>query len=162
MYTGRAVYYEPSLDPALELSLAGLEPFAKGAKRHCYVHPNDTGLCIKVPARASDERCLVEQRMDLEDYVSLKRFGSRTVFERIPVIEGVVGTDMGIGIVMRLYRDADGGISRNLRDLMRERGLTPCLVEAINELKLWLREQRLLTRDTGPHNVVAVRLAGDQ
>ena len=151
--------YELFPDPAPTLSLAGLEPFAKGTKRHCYVHPDDTDLCIKVPARANDERCLIEHQMDLEDYRMLKQLGSDAVFERIPAIEGVVGTDKGIGIVVRLYRDADHAISQKLSAHIVARGMTPPLVDAIDELKLWLGRHRLLTRDTGPHNVVAVDLS---
>ena len=40
--------------------------------------------------------------------------------------------------------------------------MSPTLVEAIDELKQWLKAQRLLTHDTGPHNVVAVRLGEDK
>ncbi len=144
------------------LSLTGLEPFAKGGKRHCYVHPDDDTLCVKVPADADDKRSHLEQSLDLEDYASLKKFGSNAVFDHIPEIRGVIDTDLGAGIVMHLYRDADGQIARNLSDLVKEKGLTPPLIEAIDELKQWLRKQRLLTRDAGPHNVLAVHLGGDK
>lgn len=146
------------VEPGPVLSLAGAEPFAKGGKRHCYVHPSNPDLCIKVVASASDARGDAEQQMDLEDYRTLRKRGSEGVFDRIPAIEGVVDTDLGPGIVMQLYRDADGRISRNLAEIIGKQGLTPSLRKAIDELKRWQREQRLLTRDTGPHNVVAVRL----
>ncbi|MXW91413.1 MAG: hypothetical protein F4114_00375 [Rhodospirillaceae bacterium] len=142
------------------LALSGLEPFAKGGKRHCYVHPADPGLCVKVVARADEPQCAVEQRQDIEDYAWLKRHRPEAIFERIPAFAGIVETDLGAGIVMQLYRDADGRISRNLTELLREHGLTPALDRAIDELKRWQREYRLLTRDTGPHNVVAVRSDG--
>lgn len=144
------------------LSLAGLEPFAKGGKRHCYVHPHDDRLCVKVPNHADNDLGRLEQRLDIEDYATLKKRGSRAVFEHIPEIESIVDTDLGVGIVMQLYRDADGRIARNLRDLIKEEGLRPALIEAIDELKQWQRSQRLLTRDTGPHNVLAVHLGGDK
>ena len=144
------------------LSLSGLEPFAKGGKRHCYVHPEDNTLCVKVPADADDRRSHLEQRLDLEDYASLRRWGSNAVFDHIPEIRGVVDTDLGTGIVMDLFRDADGRIARNLRDLVKEQGLIPPLIEAIDELKRWQRKQRLLTRDAGPHNVLAVYLGRDK
>ena len=144
------------------LSLAGAAPFAKGGKRHCYVHPDDPDLCVKVAARADDERCQREQRQDLEDYATLRMRGSAAVFERIPTIEGVVDTDLGEGIVMRLYRDADGRISQSLDDLLKSRGLVPPLAAAIRDWKKWMREQNLLTRDTGPHNLLAVRRGKDE
>ena len=143
------------------LVLSGTEPFARGGKRHCYVHPSDSALCVKVAARAGGEDCHAQQKLDLEDYALLKKRGSDSVFERIPEIAGVVDTDLGPGIVMQLYRDADGGISRRLAEVVRERGLTPALIRAIDDLKQWQRQQRLLTWDTGPHNVLAVHLGND-
>lgn len=143
------------------LVLSGREPFAKGGKRHCYAHPADPSLCVKVAARADGRDCHAQQRLDLEDYALLKARGREAVFERVPEIAGVADTDLGPGIVMQLYRDADGRISRKLADVVRERGLTPSLVRAIADLKAWQRKQRLLTRDTGPHNVLAVRLGDD-
>ena len=74
-----------------------------------------------------------------------------------PEIKGIVDTDLGIGIVMQLFRDADGAVSQNLGKLVRDRGLTPPLAKAIAELRRWLRTHRLFTQDTGPHNVIAVR-----
>ncbi len=65
-------------------------------------------------------------------------------------------------IVMRLYRDADGRISRPLAEIIKERGLTASFIGAIDELKRWQRKERLLTRDTGPHNVLAVHRGGDE
>ena len=150
---------EPSKSPLHSLALSGQEPFARGTKRHCYVHPDDPDLCVKVAARA-DADCLRQQRWDLEDCERLRARGADSVFDRIPAIVGVVDTDLGEGIVMRLYRDRDGRISRNLSQVIREHGLTPTLIQAINELKRWLRKERLITMDTAPYNVVAVRLGG--
>ena len=150
----------PSKLPARRLALAGCEPFAKGNRRHCYVHPDGPDLCVKVVADAGDERCLREQGRDLEGYRWLTACRSDSVFDRIPAIEGVVDTDLGEGIVMRPYRDRDGRISRNLAQVIGERGLTPSLIREIDALKRWLRKERLLTRDTAPYNVVAVR-SGD-
>ena len=143
----------------LALALSGREPFARGTKRHCYVHPDDPDLCVKVAVR-DDADCLRQQRWDLEDSRRLRARGADSVFDRIPAIEGVVDTDLGRGIVMRLCRDHDGRISRNLSQVIREHGLTPSLVRAIDGLKRWLRKERLLTMDTAPYNVVAVRLDG--
>ena len=149
----------PSAGPGL--SLAGLEPFARGGHRHCYVHPDDPDLCVKVPARPGDAGCHAAQRMDIEDYAWIKERGGAELFDRIPEIESVVETDRGEGIVMRLYRDPDGSISRPLNRLIAERGL-PGLLPAIDDWKRWVRRRRLLTRDTGPYNLVGVRLGPDE
>lgn len=142
------------------LSLAGLEPFARGGARHCYVHPDDPGLCVKVPA-SDDERCHTEQRLDIEDCTWIRKRGREELFDRIPEIESLVETDLGWGIVMPLYRDADGSISRPLNDLVVERGLAD-FVSAIDDWKRWVRRERLFTRDTGPHNLLAVHLGGKE
>ena len=142
------------------LSLAGLEPFARGGARHCYVHPDDPGMCVKVPA-GDDERSRKEQRQDIEDNTWIRKRGREELFDRIPEIEAVVETDRGLGIVMRLFRDADGSISRPLSDLVVERGLAD-FVSAIDDWKRWVRRQQLFTRDTGPHNLLAVHLGGEE
>ena len=152
----------PSPSSAFDpIVLSGSEPFARGGKRHCYVHPADSDLCVKVAARSDDPDCHAQQRLDIEDNALLKRRVGETVFDRIPEIAAVVDTGLGPGIVMPMYRDADGRISRSLADVIREQGLTSSLAHAIDDLKQWQRKQRLLTRDTGPHNVLAVYLGGD-
>ena len=143
------------------LILRGREPFARGTKRHCYVHPDDPALCVKVPARPGDPECRREQAADLEGYAALEKRGG-AVFDHIAAVEGVVDTDLGPGVVCALCRDADGSISATLADAARAQGLTPSLVRAIGELKAWLRAHRILTRDTGPSNMAAVRLAPDE
>ena len=146
--------------PALLLS--GLEPFAVGGKRRCFVHPGDAGLCVKVPLDGDDRIGHAEQRQDVESYALMQKRGLAAALDRIPAIKGVVETDLGLGVVSRMCRDADGQISRNLAELIRTRSLTPGLADAIGELKVWLRDHRLLIRDTGPHNIVAMRLGADE
>ena len=151
-----------SAHAAKAVLLSRLEPFAVGAKRRCFVHPDDPDLCIKVPLSADDGIAHVEQRRDVENYTLLKHRGLEAALDRIPAIKGVAETDLGAGVVSELCRDADGRISANLGKLVWTHGLTPALAEAVGELKTWLRDQRLLIRDTGPHNIVAVRRGPDE
>lgn len=134
----------PPLNP--KLFLEALEPFAKGGHRHCYVDPQDADPCVKVPARADDARCHAERQRELKDSASLMKRGSRASLDRISAIEGIVATDLGVGIVQRLCRDADGRISRNCADIIRGDDPTPCSIRAIDNLKQWLRDRRLTTR----------------
>lgn len=143
------------------LSFGDREPFARGSHRVCYAHPDDPDLCVKVPVLADSRRCMAEQRRDLQEQAVLRRSWPRAVFDRIPAIQGTVETDRGVGIVLPLYRDADGAISRPLARLIPEHGL-PAFVPAIDDWKGWLRRHRLITRDTAPYNVVAVRLAASE
>ena len=145
------------------LSLSKLKPFEEGSKRSCYVHPDNPNLCVKVVSgNSSDPKKLAEQRLEIEDFALLNQRNSSVLFERFPRNEGVVNTDLGQGIVNQLLRDFDGQISRNFGILICKDGLSLELKQAIVELKHWLRDQQCLTRDTGPHNMVAVRLAKDK
>ena len=57
-----------SADAAKAVLLSGLGPFAVGAKRRCFVHPDDLDLCIKMPLSADDGIAHEEQRRDVENY----------------------------------------------------------------------------------------------
>lgn len=158
---GAALPYGTGSPSSGPLVLSGLEPFAKGGYRHCYVHPDDADLCVKVVARAEDARCHDAQQREIADCTWLKKHWAGAMSDRIPAFEGLVETDRGVGIVMGLCRDFDGRISLDLARLIRERGLTPSLSRAVDELKQWLREQRLLICDSSPKNVIAVRIDDD-
>ena len=139
------------------LPLAGSEPFARGSHRDVYVHPHNPNLCVKVMARPKDRSCRKAHRRELRDWAWLQRWGRSAWFDRIPAIKGVAETDIGSGIVSQLYRDEDGRISRNLDRIIHEDGISPSLMQAVEELKEWLKQHQLPTWDTGPHNTVAVR-----
>ena len=132
-------------------------PFAAGGYRRCYIHPDDPDLCIKVALRPGDVGCDAEQQRDIWDSRALRKRGSETIFDHLAPVVAVVDTDLGVGIVQRLYRDADGTISRNCADLILEEGLTPPLATAIEVFKSWLRKESLPTRGLTPDNLVAVR-----
>lgn len=144
------------------LSLIKAQPFAKGSKRLVYVHPDNPDLCVKVPSRPDDPRCRKAQRRELRDWAWLQRWGRKAWFDRIPTIEGVVSTDLGEGIVSRLYRDEGGRIAPSMLQILRAEGLTPSLTQAIDEFEEWLRRHQLPTWDTGPHNIVAIRRRDDR
>lgn len=152
----------PRLRTAPKISLQGQDPFARGSNRLCYIHPDDPDMCVKVVADTTNDRCHAEQILDLEDFAALQLRGENAVFDRIPTIEYLVETELGVGIVMQLYRDADGQISRNLVEVIRERGMSRDLVNAIIALKAWLKEHRIRTRDVDARNIVAIDLGGGQ
>lgn len=142
--------------PLPSLSLSNLEPLAKGGYRHLYVHPDNPDLCVKVPRRTDDTQCHVEQERDIKDSRALSKLGSRTAFDHISPVVGVVETDLGTGIVQQLYRDEDGRIARSLADLILDHGLTPSLAAALDEFKRWLRKERLPPRGLTPENLIVV------
>lgn len=146
-----------------KILLAGHQPFAMGSKRNCYVHPYNHNLCIKVLSNTCNKHDgIAAQQLEIDDYSVLQRCERSTLFDRIPRFKGTADTDLGLGIVSQLLRDVDGEISQNLAKLLQKQGLTPDLIKAIDELKQWLHDQQLLTRDTGPHNIVAMRMANSK
>ncbi|MFP5409668.1 MAG: YrbL family protein [Gammaproteobacteria bacterium] len=125
--------------PVERLVLAGLEPFARGGGRDCFVHPRDPGLCVKV---AREGRSPEERRRQmpwwkrwrkpahkyddsLRDYRTLKALessGDAAIWQCLPRLHGWVETDRGRGLVTDLVRDADGSVSRSLLDYLRTHG----------------------------------------
>ena len=152
------------------LTLAGLEPFAIGGTRRCYVHPDDDQLCVKVlrPDRTARARLATatgwrrlkgrrgfdDQRKELKAYRQLERRGWRD-WRHVPLCHGAVQTDLGLGIVTALHRDWRGRFPPNLEQVLPG-GMTEPLAKAIDEFKKWLRRDLFLSRDLLPHNIIAV------
>lgn len=135
------------------LSLSGSEPFARGSYRNCFVHPDDPNRCVKVPIRQDDPQAMAEQKRDFRDSLLLRR--RKLTFDHMALVESRVATELGIGLVSRLCRDANGRISRNCGVIIPEQGLTPGLRAALRDLKEWLRDRRIPIRGLHPNNLVA-------
>lgn len=159
------------------LRLSDQEPFAQGGNRLCYVDPRDSERCVKVsrPGREAAAkrrlapglkgyRPLVYYDDNLREYATYRRiercFGEET-WRHLPRCYGLVRTDQGEGIVTDLVRDADGAISRSLKEQLRESGVDANFREAVGELKAYLERTGLPTRDLLLHNLVA-RRAGEE
>lgn len=155
------------------LTLTGLEPFAIGGTRRCYVHPENERLCVKVlrPDRTAAARLagasgwrrlkglrgFDDQRKEIKAYRQLLRqcAGAGTDWRHVPRYHGTVPTDQGVGVVTELHRNADGAFPLNLEQLLPS-GMTDALGAAIDEFKAWLRRTLFLSRDLLPHNIIAV------
>ena len=152
------------------LQLSDLEPFAIGGTRRCFVHPDYANRCIKVlrSDRTPEARRAIasgwrryKRLRDFDDqwkertvYEYLLREGTQS-WSHVPEYFGCVQTDLGLGIVTALFRDHDGGFSKNLEELIPG-GISDCLAAAIIEFKEWLRATLFLSRDLLPHNIIAV------
>jgi len=109
--------------------LSGLQPFANGETRLCFVHPDDPTKMIKVlhpDAPPADRRA--KQRpfkrwvfcdahydanfREINRYAYLYR-KYKTIPNLVPFYE-TVETDLGVGMVTQLLRDFDGRISKTL------------------------------------------------
>lgn len=155
---------------ATPLSLAGIEPFGVGGRRKCYVHPLDPSKCVKV-LRQDDKRTRRHKKSRLipssirrehdnneDERIVLERIEKRLgheMREHLPKCYGYHPTDEGPGLVLDLVRDADGKISRTLRELFTEGFEPKQFRQAFDEFSAFLLQNRILTRNLHDHNLVA-------
>lgn len=159
-------------NPLKRLVLAGLEPFARGGGRDCYVHPHDSGLCVKVAreGRSPEERRQQvawwkrwrkpAQKYDdsLRDFQILKALESGNdpaTWKHVPRCIGWVGTDRGQGLVTELVRDADGLISRNLLEYVWANGYDDRAQAAVDEFARFWECRHIPTRSLFLDNIAA-------
>ena len=157
-------------DPTL--SLQGLTPFAVGGTRLCFIHPHDSEKCVKVlredrtpQARRNRTKGIKrfrsvkhwdDQRKELVAYQHLLQRDKKTIWNHIPEFFGIVETDLGVGIVTRIYRNYDDKFPKNLEEEVPQ-GIDDLLQFAISDFKEWLRNELVVTRDLLPHNIIVVR-----
>ncbi len=158
------------------IELRNREPFAIGGTRLCYLDPTDESRCIKVlrSDRTPNERRRLatglrkfrslrhwddqlKERLAYQELIS--RHGD-SVWDHIPEFYEAVETDLGIGIVTKVFRNYDGAFPLNLEQQI-PLGIDTPLQVAIDEFKYWLRSELVLTRNLLPHNIIAVRDVAD-
>lgn len=132
-----------------------LDPHAlvgKGLHRECFVHPADPALCIKVVVSGSGN----ENRREQAYYAELAK--KNICWEMLPRFHGLVATNLGEGAVFDLIRDYDGRISLTLRHYLSSPQLTSrhdlALREALQALKSYLLEHRVITMTLKPKNIL--------
>jgi hypothetical protein len=156
------------------IELKHSRPLFVGGTRYCFQHPGNRDRCIKVlrPDRTGAARKLLrqdfkrwlpprfldDQRKEIKAYAELQAQASERLWRHVPRYHGTVDTDMGIGIVTQLMRNADGSWPSNLRTLLPS-GMDAELAAGIEEFLTAVAELRILTRNLLAHNMIAVREA---
>jgi hypothetical protein len=130
--------------------LRDITPIAQGNKRFVFQHPAGPNLLIKVW-----KPDVVEERWHGQRpwYKPTRRYGQYVSFQRemseylslavkfpggVPVLQklsGIVDTDYGIGVVVEKLVGRDGGLAPNLSSLARRDGVTPALLEKIDQFR---------------------------
>jgi hypothetical protein len=151
------------------LRLKDKQPFGVGGRRLCFVHPLDPLKCVKV-ARPDVETILAlknegklfrrkptydNNAEELAELARLERRLGADMGRHLPRSYGMTATDMGPGLVLDLMRDADGGISRSIRELITLGQDLAELRPAFNALGEFFLQQGIVTRQLLDHNVVA-------
>ncbi|MDP1708722.1 MAG: YrbL family protein [Gammaproteobacteria bacterium] len=128
-----------NVNPVERLILAGLEPFARGGSRDCFVHPYHPDRCVKVARVERAPEILHRQSPwwrrwrksvhdfddSFRDYRTLKTLESDNdpaIWRHLPRCFGWVETDRGRGLVIELIRDAEyqrTDVSPELRQRLR-------------------------------------------
>jgi hypothetical protein len=152
------------------LVLKDQEPFAIGGRRKCFVHPLDPHKCVKV-LRDDELRTIRSPRSssiipaswrrkydnnadELRELTVLeKRLGASLMGRHLPRCYGMTMTDEGPGLVLDLVRDADGKISRTIREWITLGMELELLRPAFDEFCQFLSDHLVLTRSLLDHNL---------
>ncbi|MDL2329397.1 hypothetical protein LJC71_06585 [Desulfosarcina sp. OttesenSCG-928-A07] len=124
-----------------------------GVNRECYVHPENSALCIKVVVGHGGKR---ETRIEKSAYKHLEKRGIS--WELLSRFHGTVSTNKGLGVVFELIRDRDGSISKPLRQYIHTPEQTALhrdgLSRAFSHLKTYLFSEEIITSPLKAKNIV--------
>lgn len=128
----------------------------KGLHRECYIHPENSNLCIKIVVAGCDSETLREQAY----YEFLEK--RNVSWKMLPKFYGNVETNLGFGAVFDLIRDYDGEVSKTLEDYLSSAEETKfhfCgLSKAIPSLKCFLIQEKVITMTLKAKNIVYKRI----
>jgi len=143
--------------------------FARGGRRICFIHPDDSSRCVKILGLAGDpaqrrKRSVWYKKLrplssfddnlrELESFHMLERH-DESVWDHFPRCYGIHPTSRGDGIVTELIRDEDDGIPKTVRQYVATHGRTEEFRRALDVFFDLLLTQRVVTRDILDHNVV--------
>ncbi|MCK4564671.1 MAG: hypothetical protein KAU94_08350 [Verrucomicrobia bacterium] len=149
--------------------------FAEGGRRYCFVHPDDPNKCVKTLNPNGDPRkrkkeavwykklrpvsMFDDNKRELKSFEELAKKGE-AVWNHFPHCYGIQSTNRGDGIVTDLIRDADGLVSKTVRQYVAANGKTTELLGALEAFFNLFRKHLIITRDVLDHNLVVQ--AGDE
>ncbi|MDT0619036.1 YrbL family protein [Salinisphaera sp. P385] len=144
----------PSADP---VTLTPDLLVARGHHRACYVHPRDPSACIKVYHRPDPK----DRKREQTAYRVLERNGAD--WRLLSRLLGEIDTNLGRGYVFELIRDHDGSVSRTLEHYLNpdtdDAVSNADLRSALDELRRFLIDNRVISQEIAPRNLVFRRRA---
>ncbi len=157
------------------IDLSGLEPFASGYNRHCFRHPGDSALCLKVlrpeniearfQRQAWPKKALGKARID-DNHQETRAHRQRAirnlladnrsslVWAHLPRFHGTAETSLGMANVSEIIFGRDGAPAETLEHYLQRRGFDQPIQDAAERFCNWLLETGILTRNLLPHNLV--------
>lgn len=161
------------------LTLRGTAPIARGHKRFIFQHPTDPALLVKVM-----QPDVVEERWGRSStrpwYKTSRRYGQYMSLRReiseylaaavkfpggVPVLQklvGLVDTDYGIGVVVEKLVGRDGGLAPTLATVARRSGVTPELLQKVDQFKDELIKYNIVIGKLHAHNLVLAVRGGEE
>ncbi|MGB1950384.1 MAG: YrbL family protein [Marinobacter sp.] len=159
------------------IDLGTCQPFASGYNRHCFRHPGDPLLCLKVLRPENIEARYQRQplakkllgRRRIDDNAQelkahrqrairhlLSRGEAEVVWQHLPRFHGAELTSLGSANVSELLLDDQGQPAPTLEHYLRHRGFDQPMRDAVGRFCRWLQDTGILTRNLLPHNLVVV------
>lgn len=144
--------------------------FSSGGNRYCFINPNDSTQCIKIPrperlpelkrreqkglARFKPVDAFDENKQEFKTIKKIEETIGPNVFKLISRCYGLVETDLGLGLASELIRDYDGKISITLKQYVWEKGFTSELKEVLEKFKSYWQCCGVPSRNLLLHNIV--------
>ena len=158
------------------INLDGVQSFAEGGNRKCYINPTNPKRCLKV----LHENLLENLQKNSAWY---KRLGNSdglddnlreekaykqkaitspinsSIWNHLAKWHGMVEANLGPASETELITN-DGEIAQTLEAYLFREGLTPEIKSALSNFENWLRTHLVLTKNIIPHNLVIKKQNG--
>jgi hypothetical protein len=155
---------------SLMINLDGIQSFAEGGNRKCYINPTNPKRCLKVLHENQLENLKknsvwykrlgniesLDDNLREEKAYKQKAISSpinSSIWDHLAKWYGMVETSLGPASETELIIN-EGEIAETLEAYLFREGLTPEIKSALSNFENWLREHLVLTKNIIPHNIV--------
>jgi len=155
---------------SLMINLDGIQSFAEGGNRKCYINPTNPKRCLKVLHENLLENLKknsvwykrlgniesLDDNLREEKAYKQKAISSpinSSIWDHLAKWYGMVETSLGPASETELIIN-EGEIAETLEAYLFREGLTPEIKSALSNFENWLRKHLVLTKNIIPHNIV--------
>ena len=152
------------------INLDGVQSFAEGGNRKCYINPTNPKRCLKILHKNLLENLQknsawykrlgnsngLDDNLREKDAYNQKAIRSpinSSIWDHLAKWHGMVETSLGPASETELIMN-DGEIAETLEAYLLREGLTPEIKNALSNFENWLRTHLVLTKNIIPHNIV--------
>jgi hypothetical protein len=152
------------------INLDGVQSFAGGGNRKCYINPINTKRCLKVLhenllenlhknsawyKRLGNSDNLDDNLRERNAYnqKAIRSPINSSIWDHLAMWYGMVETNLGPASETELITN-EGEIAETLETYLFREGLTPEIKSALKNFENWLRTHLVLTKNIIPHNIV--------